>query len=104
MYCEGEGAKHKPVEGKRLIERSIQELIDDSGNDDYFKQIECYRIGIVYFLGSTNADKRPTKADLQKAMEYLSKCAARCDDSYQSDRELASQANKAYDEAKRQLS
>ena len=103
LYCEGEGAKHNPVEGKRLIERSVQEIIDEMKNDEYLKQVECYRIGIAYFLGLTNAGNSVSNDDLRKAMDYLGKTVDRCDDRYESDRDLKHKAFKAYKEAQGRL-
>jgi len=77
LYCEGK-PEHKPEEGMTLIENAIDKLIKEDGDDTYLSQYQCYRIGNAYLTGK----------ELKKAKEYFEKSIDRCDDNYQSDRNL----------------
>jgi len=103
IYCEDKYGKYNPVEVKKMLETGIKKLISDDGNDEYLKQIECFRIGIIYYKGKINVNKRATDEELQKSMEYLNKTIARCDDRYQYDRGLKEKAVQTLDCAKNRL-
>ena len=85
LYHEGTKTKHNPTEGKRLVELAIDRLIKDDGNDSYFSQIECYKIGVMY-----EVERIPAKA-----IEYYKKAIDRCDTNYPSDRNLIEKAKEA---------
>jgi len=77
LYFEGTETKHDPEKGKAMIERAIELLIKEDGNDNYFSQSECYDIGWVYY-----------KENNGKAYKWFEKCIARCDENHASDRRL----------------
>jgi tetratricopeptide (TPR) repeat protein len=90
LYCE-EG---KIEDGINLIEYSVGKIIETDGNDNYLKQIECYKIGIAY-EGAQH---------FSKSTSYYKKAIERCDTSYESDRQLISQARAAIADNERRKS
>ena len=106
LYCEGIGVKHNPSEGKRLIEESIHQLINEDNNDSYLSAYECSRIGSVYCDGLINIDKNPSISDLEEAKKYFEKAINRWKDKYDSERKrmnldkiLLAKVNKKLDDA-----
>ena len=77
LYCEGTETKQNSEKGKELIEKAIELLIQEDGNDNYLSQKECYDIGWVYY-----------KENNGKAYKWFEKCIARCNESYPNDRWL----------------
>ena len=78
LYCE----ENRINEGLVLIEGAVKQLIQEDGNDEYLKQIECYKIGVAY-EGAQCFDL---------AIDYYRKAIARCDRQYESDRMLIEKA------------
>ena len=78
LYCE----ENRVHEGLNLIEGAVKQLIQEDGNDEYLKQIECYKIGVAY-EGAQCFDL---------AIDYYRKAIARSDRQYESDRMLIEKA------------
>ncbi|MDR2590325.1 MAG: hypothetical protein LBC71_05005 [Oscillospiraceae bacterium] len=72
-------------EGIELIEYAIDKIIEIEGNDDYLKQIECYKIAVAYEGAQY----------FTKSTRYYNKAIDRCDTSYESDRQLIAKAREA---------
>jgi len=77
LYHEGTETKQDIAKGKALVEKAIELLIKEDGNDNYLSQSECYDIGWVYY-----------KENNGKAYKWFEKCIARCDLNYASDNRL----------------
>ena len=71
IYCENRYLKYSPYDGKQMLEYVIDELIEDDGNDEYFKPVECLRIAYIYL-------RKDIIEDIRKAKEYLEKAIRRC--------------------------
>jgi tetratricopeptide (TPR) repeat protein len=78
LYYEGTETKRDTVKGKELVEKVINKLIKDDGNDSFLKPDECFRIGVMY----------AEEGDFSEAIKYLEKTKDRCDTRHPSDREL----------------
>jgi len=83
LYFEGTETKRDVAKGKAMIEKAIELLIKEDGNDNYLSQSECYDIGWVYY-----------KENNAKAYQWFEKCIARCNLNYASDRNLKEMANR----------
>jgi len=87
---EGTETKHDIAKDKVMIERAIELLIKEDGNDNYLTQSECYDIGWVYY-----------KENNAKAYQWFEKCIARCDLNNPMDRNLVDMANHNIDVLRR---
>lgn len=90
LYCEGQSGNCGHDVGKRLVEDAVASIVATDGNDGYLSQIECFRIGGMYF----NED------NAAKATEYLQKAIDRCDAAYPDDQTLIELARISIDECK----
>jgi len=81
----------KIEDGIKLIDYAIGKIIELQGNDDYLKQIECYKIGVAYEGAQHFA----------KSTEYYKKAIERSDTNYESDRRLIAQAKTAIEDNER---
>lgn len=92
LYYEGTSRSHDPAKGKRLIEEAVEQLKrQNNGSDDYLSQIECFRIGGMYYQ-----EKSPAKA-----IEYFENAIKRADSNYPSDRKLIDMAKDSIAECRR---
>ena len=78
-------------EGIDLIETALKQIIVEDGNDDYLKQIECYKIAVAYEGAQC----------FSLAVQYYNKAIARCDKKYESDRLLIQQAQEGISNSQR---
>ena len=90
LYFEGTETKQDIVKGKAMVEKAIELLIQEDGNDNYLSQSECYDIGWMYY-----------KENNGKAYQWFKKCIARCDENYASDVKLKELANRNMDVLRR---
>ena len=90
LYFEGTETKHDVAKGKAMIEKGIELLIEEDGDDHYLSQAECYDIGWVYY-----------KENNPEAYKWFEKCKARCNLNYQSDRNLIDMVNRNIDVLRR---
>ena len=90
LYFEGTETKQNIVKGKELVEKAIELLIKEDGNDNYFSQSECYDIGWLYY-----------KENNGKAYKWFEKCIARCNLNYASDSHLKEMAIRNMDVLRR---
>ena len=90
LYFNGTETKKDTAKGKSLVEKAIELLIKEDGNDNYFTQSECYDIGWVYY-----------KENNGKAYQWFKKCIERCNLNYESDRTLKDLANRNMDVLRR---
>ena len=81
-------------EGLALIESAVNQLISEDGNDDYLKQIECYKIGVAYEGAQC----------FSLAVKYYNKAINRCDTSYESDRALIQNAKAGIADCEKDIS
>jgi TPR repeat protein len=74
LYCEVQGQKHDVSKGIGLVEKAIQSLIKEDGDDEYLKYAECFRIARMYYkeVGNTQNVKY-----LEKAFSYAAKTVKR---------------------------
>ena len=90
LYFNGTETKQDTTKGKALVEKAIELLINEDGNDNYLSQSECYDIGWMYY-----------KENNGKAYQWFKKCIERCILNYESDRTLKDLANRNMDVLRR---
>jgi len=90
LYFNGTETKQDSEKGKMLIEKAIELLIKEDGNDNYLSFSECYDIGWVYYRENNG-----------KAYQWFKKCIARCNGSYANDQWFIDTANRNMDVLRR---
>jgi len=90
MYHKGTETKHDPAKGKALIEKAIELLIKEDGNDNYLSFSECYDIGWVYYTENNG-----------KAYKWFKKCIDRCNVNYPNAQWFIDTANRNMDTLRR---
>jgi tetratricopeptide (TPR) repeat protein len=69
LYYDGTETKCDPIKGKELIEKAIELLIEEDGDDEYLAPDECFNIAIMY----------AQEGNRTKAIEYFKKAHDRVD-------------------------
>ena len=91
LYYEGTPRNHDPARGKQLIETAVGQLKkQNNGSDEYLSQIECFKIGGMYYQ-----ERMPANA-----IEYFEKAIKRSDSNYASDRKLIEMAKESISECR----
>ena len=90
LYCE----ESRIDEGLNLIEKAVKLIISTDGNDDYLKQVECYKIGVAYEGAQC----------FEASTKYYKKAIDRGDQRYESDQIMIRNANEAIESNERRKS